>query len=219
MPFPAPSTIHPVKLADGTAHQGSIFLSAAIRHPRIEVGDYTYASAHHPPEDWAAHLAPYLYDFSPEKLRIGRFCQIADGVTFITSSANHRHDGFSTFPFMIFTGDGPDAPSMPSPGADTIIGNDVWIGQGAKILPGARIGNGVIVGAGSVVSGSVPDYAIVNGNPGQVRRMRFAADTVTQLLEIAWWDWEIDRIIANEAAIVGNDITALSAQHRAHCSL
>jgi len=88
--FPSPDTLHPVQLPDGGAHEGTVFLKSAIDHPRIEIGDYSYASAHVPPLDWAAHIAPYLYDFSPERLVIGRFCQIADGVTFITASANHR---------------------------------------------------------------------------------------------------------------------------------
>ena len=211
MTFPSPETLNPVLLPDGSYHEGTVFLNAAVDHPRFEIGDYTYASAHEPPQDWASHLAPYLYDFSPEKLSIGKFCQLADGVTFITSSANHRYDGFSTFPFMIFNGEGPDAPSMPSPGPDTIIGNDVWIGQGAKILPGARIGNGVIVAAGAVVSGSIPDYAIVRGNPAGVSRMRFDADTIAALLEIAWWDWDIARIVGHEADIVGADLSKLRA--------
>ncbi len=57
--FPAPNTRHPIVLPDGTPHLGSVFLKAAIDHPRIIVGDYTYASAHHVPDDWAALLAPY----------------------------------------------------------------------------------------------------------------------------------------------------------------
>ena len=39
---------------------------------------------------------------SPEKLVIGKFCQIASGVQFITASANHRYDGISTVPFAVF---------------------------------------------------------------------------------------------------------------------
>ena len=211
--FPAPDTLHPILLPDGTSHQGTVFLQAAINHPRWKVGAYSYASAHNPPDDWAAHLAPYLYEFSPEMLEIGKFCQIADGVMFITASANHRYDGFSSFPFAIFGGgDMPDRPSMPGAGPDTVIGHDVWIGQGARILPGARVGSGVIVGAGAVVSGQVPDYAIVSGNPARVVRMRFDADTIAALLEIAWWDWPIDRILAHEAAICGGDLAALRDQ-------
>ena len=112
--FPAPNTSHPVMLPDGTRHSGTVFLSAVIDHPRFEVGDYSYASAHHPPDDWAAYLAPYLYDFSPERLVIGKFCQIADSVRFITASANHRYDGISTFPFAVFGGGGREGrPSFP----------------------------------------------------------------------------------------------------------
>ena len=208
MPFPDPSTPHPVRLPDGSAHAGTVFLSAVIDHPRISVGDYSYASAHEPPDDWAARLAPYLYDFSPEMLWIGKFCQIADGVTFITASANHRYSGFSSFPFMIFTGDAESA-SIPGPGPDTLIGNDVWIGQGARIMPGAMIGNGVIIGAGAVVSGRVPDFSIVAGNPAKVVRKRFADDVVAVLNAVAWWEWDIDRILAHESAIVGADLAAL----------
>ena len=209
-PFPAPDTQFPVPLPDGTRHPGTVFLKAVIDHPRWEVGDYSYASTFDPPEDWASRLAPHLYDFSPEKLVIGKFCQIAHQAVFITASANHRYDGFSSFPFAIFGG-GPvvGRPSMPGPGPDTVIGNDVWIGQGATILPGARIGNGAIIGAGAVVGGEVPDYAIMSGNPATVRRMRFSGDVIARLNELAWWNWEIGRILAHEKEIVGAELTLL----------
>lgn len=209
-PFPAPDTEHPVRLPDGSAHPGTVYLRAVIDHPRIEAGDYSYASAHHPPADWAAHLAPYTYPFSPETLVIGRFCQIADGAVFITASANHRHDGISTYPFAIFGGIPADGrPSLPKPGPDTIIGHDVWIGARATILPGARIGSGCIIGAGAVVGGDIPPYSIIAGNPGRVIRARFDDATVARLLDLAWWDWPIDRIVMAEAAICGADVAAL----------
>lgn len=210
--FPPPDTIHPIVLPDGRAHEGTVFLKAALAHPRISVGAYSYASAQEPPDDWAARLAPYLYDFSPERLIIGRFCQIADGVTFVTASANHRYDGISSFPFAVF-GAGPleGRPSMPGPGADTIVGNDVWIGQGARILPGARIGDGVIIGSGAVVAGEVPDYSIVAGNPARVIRERFSQSEVARLKKIAWWEWPIEMILAHEALIAGGDVAALEA--------
>ena len=210
--FPDPDTLHPVKLASAKNHLGTVFLKPAVKeHPRFEVGAYTYASAHDVPEDWGFRLAPYLFPFSPERLTIGRFCQIADGVVFITSSANHRYDGFSSYPFGIFDGGLLGTPSMPEPGPDTVVGHDVWIGQGARILPGARIGNGVIIGAGSVVAGTVPDYSIVGGNPAKVLRQRFDAKTVAALNDIAWWSWPIEKIRAHEAKIVGADIAALQA--------
>lgn len=212
MPFsmPSPDVRHPLTLPDGSVHRGTVFLKPVIDHPRWVVGDYSYASAHHPPEDWAMHLAPYLYPQSAERVVIGSFCQIADGVTFTTASANHRHDGFSSFPFAVFSGFGEDRASLPGgPFADTVIGHDVWLGQGARILPGAQIGNGVIVGAGAVVGGRVPSYSVVIGNPGRVLRKRFDDATIAALEAIAWWDWPIDTIMAHEAAICGGDITAL----------
>lgn len=208
--FADPNTLHPVVLPDGSAHRGTVFLKVALDHPRIDVGDFSYASAHHPPDDWAAHLAPYLYPFSPERLEIGKFCQIASGVQFITASANHRYEGFSTFPFMIFGGgDAAGRPSMPAPGRDTRIGHDVWIGTGAMILPGAEVGNGVIVGAGSVVSGRVPSYTVIAGNPARVVRQRCDEATAARLESLAWWHWPIEQILAAEAEICGGDIAAL----------
>lgn len=210
-PMPPPDAAHPLILPNGEAHRGTVFLKAAIDHPRWTVGDYTYASSHTPPADWAMHLAPYLYPASEERLILGRFCQIADGVQFLTASANHRRDGFSTYPFAVFTGFGEGRPSLPAPGSfpDTVIGHDVWIGQGARILPGVQIGSGVILGAGTVVGGTIPPYSVIAGNPGEVVRQRFRDEIVERLLAIAWWDWPISRILAAEAAICGADIAAL----------
>ena len=211
-PFPPADTRHPVILRDGSGHPGVVFLNTVIDNHRIQVGDYTYASAFDPPADWGARLAPYLHIFSPETLTIGKFCQIADGVTFITASAHHRYDGFSSYPFAAFGGGKLQGrPSNPDPGRDTCVGHDVWFGQGVTVLPGAEIGSGVIIGAGAVVGGQVAPYSVVGGNPARVIRRRFDAPTVEALLEIAWWDWPIARIIANEAAICGADLTRLRA--------
>ncbi|ROU02675.1 CatB-related O-acetyltransferase [Histidinibacterium lentulum] len=209
-PLPASGTRNPLILPDATAHPGTVFLAAAIDHPRWEVGAYSYASADVPPEDWAMALAPYLHPMQAEGLTIGRFCQIAQGVEFL-EGANHRRDGFSSYPFFIFTGFGADRASMPAPGPGTEIGHDVWIGRDAKILPGARIGSGCIVGAGAVAGGRLPPYSVVAGNPGRVVRRRFDGATIAALLEIAWWDWPPEQILAAEAAICGGDLAALRA--------
>lgn len=49
-----------------------------------------------------------------------------------------------------------------------LIKRGSFIGVNAIILPGVTIGECVIVGAGAVVTKSVPDYAIVGGNPAKV---------------------------------------------------
>ena len=186
-------------------------LRAAVDQPQMQVGAFTYASDFDPPPDWAARLAPYLFPFSQERLIIGRFCQIAHGVRFITASANHAQDGLSCYPFPVFDSDS-RAGYQPDT-RDTVIGHDVWLGYGATVLPGARIGNGAIIGAGAVVRGTVPDYAIVTGNPGTVARFRFDPDTIAELLALAWWDWPTDAIEAALPAILAGDVAAL--QHLA----
>jgi len=211
MPYPPSTDTHPLILPDGTRYAGTVFLKSVIDHPQVEIGDYTYASDFDPPDNWLQRLIPYVFPHSREKLVVGKFCQIADGVRFITSSANHRYDGISTYPFAVFDGFGRDRPSMQTEARDTIVGHDVWFGHGARVLPGARIGSGVIVGAHAVVTGEVPDYAIVVGNPGRITRMRFEPTVVQRLLALAWWDWPIDHILAHEAEICSGDVGALEA--------
>mmetsp|Transcript_28712 Transcript_28712/g.54287 ORF Transcript_28712/g.54287 Transcript_28712/m.54287 type:complete len:213 (-) Transcript_28712:1156-1794(-) len=210
MKFPDPTRTYPVSLPGDYEIPGTVFLSQVIDHPRFSVGRYTYASDFGmlAPSDWAGHLAPYLFEDSRDYLRIGMFCQIAHGVKFITSGANHAMDGLSTYPFPIFDPDeiGRFRPDI----RDTVVGHDVWLGYGAVVCPGARIGNGVIVGAGAVVRGTVPDYAVVTGNPAQVGRMRFPPDVVDKLLALEWWRWPAERIKAAVPALMSGDMEALA---------
>jgi uncharacterized protein (TIRG00374 family) len=53
-----------------------------------------------------------------------------------------------------------------------VIGDDVFIGGNSVVLAGIRVGCGAVIGAGSVVTGDVPEYAVVVGNPAQVRKYR-----------------------------------------------
>lgn len=51
------------------------------------------------------------------------------------------------------------------------IGDNVMIGAGAILLGDITIGDGAVIGAGAVVLESVPEKAIVAGNPGRVLRI------------------------------------------------
>ena len=93
---------YPMFLPDGTSIKQTVYLKEVINHPRISVGAYSYYHNFEILEDYAAYLAPYLFPLSPDRLDIGKFVQIAHGVRFITSSANHKMSGFSTYPFMNF---------------------------------------------------------------------------------------------------------------------
>jgi virginiamycin A acetyltransferase len=206
--FPNPTRAYPITLPDGSEHRGTVFLDQVISNTSFHVGAFTYASDFDPTEDWAARLAPYLFEGRPGALRIGKFCQIAHGVRFITAQANHAMDGLTTFPFPVFD---PDQMAGYQPDTrDTVIGHDVWLGYGALVLAGARIGNGAVIGAGAVVRGVVPDYAVVIGNPAQVVRRRFSDADIALLQSLQWWDWPVDVIAAARPALLAGDVAALS---------
>jgi acetyltransferase-like isoleucine patch superfamily enzyme len=76
--------------------------------------------------------------------------------------------------------------------AQTQIGNDVWIGDNACVRAGTKIEDGVIVGMGAVVTADVPPYAIVGGSPARVLRYRFDKAVITALLELKWWELEMN---------------------------
>lgn len=213
MPFVMPDAarVHPVTLPDGSVHHGTVFLANVIDQPNIEVGDFTYASDFDPPppEGWAARLAPYHFPMSEGRLIIGKFCQIAHGVRFITASANHAYAGLTSFPFGIFA---LDQEEMAQPDSrDMRIGHDVWLGYGALVCPAVSIGNGAIIGAGSVVRTDVPDYAIVAGNPARIVKMRLPTPDIDRMNRLAWWDWPTDQIARARIALEAGDLDALEA--------
>lgn len=161
--------------------------------PNVEIGDYTYYSDNtHSPELFYDHIQHH-YEFMGDRLIIGKFCAIAEGITFIMNGANHRMDGLSTYPFNIFGGGWekvqPTFDQLPFKG-DTVIGNDVWLGQNVTVMPGVHIGNGAIVATNSTVVKDVEPYTIVGGNPARPIRKRFSDEMIALLQELKWWDWE-----------------------------
>ena len=180
----------------------------AVLGPRSKVvaGAYSYYDAS---EDAGGFEETRVrYAFGAERLRIGKFCAIAAGVTFVMAGANHVYQGPTAFPFATFPGDWQAALLDPliekgSAGkGDTVIGNDVWIGRGATVMPGVTVGDGAIIGAGAVVASDVGPYQIVAGNPAKVIRSRYAPDDVAALLAARWWDWPIDVVSAHLPELV-----------------
>lgn len=189
------------------------FLKPVITRANIEVGDYTYYDDPDAPERFEDRNVLYHYDFTGDRLVIGRYCALATGVRFIMNGANHALGGVTTYPFQIFGSGweaGFDAESLDSGyRGDTRVGHDVWIGTQAVIMPGVTIGHGAIVGSYSIVTKDVPPYAIVAGNPAEVRKMRFDEATIAELLDIAWWDWPADKVTRNLDALRAGDVAAL----------
>lgn len=192
------------------------FLNNFITRDNISVGDYTYYDDPEGVERFEDNVL-YHFPFVGDQLIIRKFCAIAKDVKFIMNGANHKLSGFSTYPFQIF-GNGwervmPDMADLPYKG-DTIIGHDVWIGREATIMPGVRIGHGTIIGAKSVVTQDVADYHIVGGNPAELIKPRFNQETIAALLNIAWWNWPVEKITANLEHIVGADLEALQGSKK-----
>ncbi len=116
---------------------------------------------------------------------IGKDCNVCDGVfiendvvvgDFVTiKSGVQLWDGV-TLEDNVFVGPNATFTNDPFPRSKqflqavsrTKVGKGASIGANATILPGLTIGAGAMVGAGSVVTRSVPDRAIVVGNPARI---------------------------------------------------
>ncbi len=89
----------------------------------------------------------------------GNYFHSGQDITIITD--NHNYESEISIPY--------DKVRILKP---VIIKDFVWVGHGVIIMGGVTIGEGVIVAAGSVVTKSIPDYAIVGGNPAKVIKFR-----------------------------------------------
>jgi len=177
------------------------FLKNIITNPNIIVGDYTYYDEN----------VKYHFDFTGDKLIIGKFCMIASDVTFIMNGANHLSEAISAYPFAIF-GNGwehaMEGKVYPNKG-NTVIGNDVWLGYKSCIMPGVTIGDGAIVAAKAVVTKDVAPYTIVGGNPAVEIRKRFSEEEIELLLQTEWWNWSIEKITKHSADLTAGNFNFL----------
>lgn len=203
---PDPSDPHPM-----AGFPQVCYIKNTITNPQISVGEYTYYDDPDDSEDFERNVL-YLFPFIGDQLIIGKFCAIGRGVKFIMNGANHKLSGFSTYPFYIF-GNGweeatPVSEELPNKG-NTVVGNDVWLGYDALLMPGVQVGHGAIIASRSVVVSDVPPYAVVGGNPAKVIKRRFPDEVIDALLEIGWWDWDVEKITRNVKSIVSADLDAL----------
>lgn len=187
------------------------YVKNIITRPNITVGAYTYYDNPQGPEDFESRVTHH-YEFIGDRLVIGKFCAIAQGIEFVMNGANHRMSSVTTYPFNImgagweaFT---PTLEELPLKG-DTVVGNDVWIGQHVTVMPGVHIGDGAIVAAGSVVTGDIPPYTIAGGNPCREIRRRFDSELTAYLLALKWWDWSPEKIVQNLPALCSGDLTRI----------
>lgn len=91
------------------------------------------------------------------RVEIGDYTFIAHEVTIA--------DHFCTVPPSV-----QDLAGHRSDGASTVIGPNVWIGARAILSGAVSIGEGAVIGAAAVVTGEVPAFSLVAGNPARVIR-------------------------------------------------
>lgn len=48
-----------------------------------------------------------------------------------------------------------------------IVGQDCWLGAAVCVTDGVRIGDHAVIGMGAVVTGDVPEWAVMGGNPAR----------------------------------------------------
>lgn len=148
---------------------GTYLDAHAVGFDNISVGDWSYGPLR-------------IVTSSPNpSLRIGSFCSIAEGVSFITCD-EHPLDHFSSFPFRVRML-GESMPEAIDKGG-IIVEDDVWIGYGATVLDGVKIGRGGVVAAGALVAKDVEPYTIVGGVPAKPIKKRFSQKVIDQLLEV-----------------------------------
>ena len=138
----------------------------------------------------------YAYDCCLIRTTVGAFCSIASKT--IIGGGRHPTNWVSSSPVFYKNKNVLKtnfATTEFNEYAQTTIGNDVWIGSQCIIKGGVTIGDGAIIGMGSVVTKDVPPYEIWAGNPAKFIRKRFDNETITKLLDIAWWNWDKKKLL------------------------
>ncbi len=169
--MPDPTALHPIP-----GQPRVVLLKPLITSPLIEVGEFSYYDD--PDDATAFETRNVLYHYGPDRLVIGRFCALGEGVRFIMNGANHRMDGPSTLPLpdhgrLVVDRCRPHhrpARAGATPWWATTSGS----ATGRRSCPASASAHAeAIVASGAVVVDDVPDYGIVRRQPGRLIRRRY----------------------------------------------
>jgi acetyltransferase-like isoleucine patch superfamily enzyme len=99
-------------------------------------------------------VGPYCVIYGAGGVELQEHVHLGPGVKIMSQSGNHDRNRMTSQPTFALD--------------SVVIGAGSWIGAGAAILGGSRIGRCVSISPNSVVSGDVPDYAVLAGNPARM---------------------------------------------------
>lgn len=200
------------------SYRHSLIIKDHVKSKHIIAGDYSYYSGYyhgHAFDDCVMYLdeADNAVD-EIDKLYIGKFCSIATGVRFMMGGTQgHNYKWVASYPLDFleedFDGYNKVGPKAQKRKGDTIIGNDVWIGAEAMIMPGIHIGDGAVIGARGLVTKNVGPYEIWGGNPARLIKKRFSDEAIQKLLQLQWWNWDVNTLKANLHLLRSNQVDAL----------
>lgn len=139
---------------------------------------------------------------------IGRYCSIAPGVKI--GLGEHEPNHISMHPIFFGSKHSFNIPDRIGTQRDLTlkkhqipkIGHDVWIGANVVICRGVEIGNGAVIAAGSIVRENVESYSIVGGVPAKFIKLRFSKDIISELMELNWWDYELENFVGIDTSNV-----------------
>lgn len=109
--------------------------------------------------------------------KVGRYCSIADNVTFLTLThpvknfvsthpcfySMQKQSGFTYSNMQKFN----EEPLLKDSSYSIEIGNDVYIGEGATVIGPVRIGDGAVIAARAVMTKDVMPFSIWGGGTGK----------------------------------------------------
>lgn len=162
-----------------------------------------------------------VWRWTKTPLTIGKYCSIAHNVNFIVDEGFHAVSQITNYPLVnnlfekneyIDSYQKDEYLKKINQKEGITIGNDVWIGMGTYIMPGVSIGNGVTIGANSVITKDILDYQVVAGAPAKVIKIKYDADTIAKLNNIAWWDWD-EKLIKERISDFNQDIKTFIARY------
>ena len=160
------------------------------------------------------YAAPRVHKFKGDTNRvlIGHWSSIAPDADFYVGGL-HPTQWVSQYGIReMFDLPGAYSGDMPWSKGDIVVGSDCWVTNNSTILSGVTIGDGAVVGTQAVVTRDVAPYEIVAGNPARVVGQRFEDHQIEALLRIRWWEWPLERVLAEVDWLNGRPIDEFIAR-------